>query len=104
MSQAEIRIKKIKFKTQKIEIDTQMIQILALSGVNFKLTLIKMFKILDDKMGLSREVETIKKNKIKTVEMNTTVTETEQNDLTSHQPQVERELVNWKVGQEKISR
>lgn len=61
MSQAEIRIKKIKFKTQKIEIDTQMIQILALSGVNFKLTLIKMFKILDDKMGLSREVETIKK-------------------------------------------
>lgn len=36
--------------------------------------------------------------------MNTTVTETEQNDLTSHQPQVERELVNWKVGQEKISR
>lgn len=63
MSQAEIRIKKIKFKTQKIEIDTQMIQILALSGVNFKLTLIKMFKILDDKMGLSREVETIKKIK-----------------------------------------
>lgn len=36
--------------------------------------------------------------------MNTTVTETEQNDLTSHQPQVERELVSWKVGQEKISR
>lgn len=63
MSQVEIRIKKIKFKTQKIEIDTQMIQILALSGVNFKLTLIKMFKILDDKMGLSREVETIKKIK-----------------------------------------
>lgn len=49
---------------------------LVLSGVNFKLTTNNIFKKLDDKMeNFSRELETIKKNQVKTGEMNNTVTE-----------------------------